>query len=126
MLCFEEPENGIHPFRIGAMVDLLRSLSTSFSEEDLLRQVIVNTHSPSLLRKLRERSETDKNVCIWFSKLVTRITEIGNERVKMKITKITPLTKESQQSFLTDKIITDAEIKMTVADAAIYLETTNS
>lgn len=126
LLCFEEPENGIHPFRIGAMVDLLRSLSTSFSEEDLLRQVIVNTHSPSLLRKLRERSETDKNVCIWFSKLVTRITEIGNERVKMKITKITPLTKESQQSFLTDKIITDAEIKMTVADAAIYLETTNS
>lgn len=50
LLCFEEPENGIHPFRIKAMTELLKNLSIHFNDADLpLRQVIVNTHSPVLV-----------------------------------------------------------------------------
>jgi predicted ATPase len=50
LICMEEPENGIHPAKIGAMVELLRDLAVDPSEapglDNPLRQVIVNTHSP--------------------------------------------------------------------------------
>jgi len=50
VICMEEPENGIHPGRIEAMVNLVRSLAVDPSDrpgrDNPLRQVIVNTHSP--------------------------------------------------------------------------------
>jgi predicted ATPase len=54
LLCMEEPENGIHPERIGAMVDLVRGLATDPErkpgENNPFRQMIVNTHSPAFVR----------------------------------------------------------------------------
>jgi len=51
VLCLEEPENGIHPARIPAMIRLLQDIATDIddpvSPENPLRQVIVNTHSPA-------------------------------------------------------------------------------
>lgn len=53
LLCFEEPENGIHPERIPSMLRLLKDLATDTAEEvgpdNPLRQVIVNTHSPAVV-----------------------------------------------------------------------------
>jgi predicted ATPase len=53
LLCFEEPENGIHPERIQAMLRLLKDLSVDSDEavgpDNPLRQVIVNTHSPAVV-----------------------------------------------------------------------------
>jgi predicted ATPase len=53
LLCFEEPENGINPERISAMLRLLKDLAVDTDEEvgadNPLRQVIVNTHSPSVV-----------------------------------------------------------------------------
>jgi len=50
VLCLEEPENGIHPDRIGAMLDLLQDIAVDSESvvggDNPLRQVIVNTHSP--------------------------------------------------------------------------------
>ncbi|MCG8479535.1 MAG: AAA family ATPase [Spirochaetales bacterium] len=55
-ICLEEPENGIHPARIPAMVRLLRDIACdvteSVNEDNPLRQVIVNTHSPKLVRRV--------------------------------------------------------------------------
>lgn len=55
-ICLEEPENGIHPARIEAMLDLLRDIATNADEplEDgsQLRQVIINTHSPAVVNRL--------------------------------------------------------------------------
>jgi predicted ATPase len=52
VLCMEEPENGIHPQRVSAMLRLLQDLAVDPSEpvgpENPLRQVIVNTHSPTV------------------------------------------------------------------------------
>jgi predicted ATPase len=46
----EEPENGIHPERMQAMVELVRGLAVDPSHapgaDNPFRQVIVNTHSP--------------------------------------------------------------------------------
>lgn len=56
VLCMEEPENGIHPKSIPAMVDLLRAYSVDPSEpigdENPPRQVILNTHSPEVVKQL--------------------------------------------------------------------------
>jgi predicted ATPase len=53
LLCFEEPENGIHPVRIPSMLDILRNLCMDTQEavgdENPMRQVIVNTHSPAVV-----------------------------------------------------------------------------
>lgn len=119
LLCFEEPENGIHPYRIKAMVELLRLLSTDFEDEDdILRQVIVNTHSPVLLRNLKEEyNDSDNGVSIWFSKLISSTIEINGSKRSIRASRISPLTKSFQLSF------SEAENKMTLADAIDYLNT---
>jgi len=60
LLCFEEPENGIHPERIPAMLQLLQDIATDTTREigtdNPLRQVIVNTHSPSVVGQVPDNS----------------------------------------------------------------------
>lgn len=123
LLCFEEPENGIHPYRMKAMIKLLKMLTTTFTDEDnLLRQVIVNTHSPVLLAGLIDKKKpdnTEDGVSIWFSKMVSRSVDIkpgGN----IKVSRLTPLSKSFQYSFSIE------ENKMTVADAIDYLKYENN
>jgi len=56
VLCLEEPENGIHPARIPAMIRLLQDIATDVDEpvgtDNPLRQVIVNTHSPAVVQQV--------------------------------------------------------------------------
>ncbi|HEX9943097.1 MAG TPA: AAA family ATPase [Thermoanaerobaculia bacterium] len=56
VLCLEEPENGIHPERIPAMVRLLRDIAIdpnhAMGEDNPLRQVMVNTHSPVVVENI--------------------------------------------------------------------------
>ena len=62
VVCMEEPENGIHPKRIPAMIELLQDLTTDVRETDpgllgnQLRQVIINTHSPAVVMQVPEDS----------------------------------------------------------------------
>jgi len=54
VICMEEPENGMHPARIPAMLQLLRDIAVDVActadESNPLRQVLVNTHSPELVQ----------------------------------------------------------------------------
>jgi predicted ATPase len=54
VICLEEPENGIHPERIPAMVRLLKDIAVkaqyTIDANNPLRQVIVNTHSPEVFK----------------------------------------------------------------------------
>jgi hypothetical protein len=60
VVCFEEPENGIHPERIPNIIDLLRDIATDpgepADEDNPLRQVLINTHSPAVIRIVPEDS----------------------------------------------------------------------
>lgn len=60
VLCLEEPENGIHPERIPAMLRLLQDIATDVQEplgpENPLRQVIINTHSPAVVMQVPDES----------------------------------------------------------------------
>jgi len=56
VLCMEEPENGMHPKSVPSMVRLLEDFAVDPKEEvgsdNPLRQMIVNTHSPDVVRQL--------------------------------------------------------------------------
>lgn len=96
LLCFEEPENGIHPFRLYAMANLMHKFATNLSESDqCLRQVIVNSHSPLFVELSRE---TDKTYSSFnMSRMVTHITKINDKRVKVEATRIIPILEEGQK-----------------------------
>lgn len=60
VICLEEPENGIHPARIPAILQLLRDIAVDtqepVGEDNPLSQVIVNTHSPSVFQQVPDDS----------------------------------------------------------------------
>ena len=57
VICLEEPENGIHPARIPAIVELLSDMAVdadfAVGPDNPLRQIIINTHSPLVIQKLQ-------------------------------------------------------------------------
>ncbi len=58
LICLEEPENGIHPERIGAMLQFLQDIvvhtETPVDKDNPLRQIIINTHSPIVAKRVDE------------------------------------------------------------------------
>jgi predicted ATPase len=54
VLCIEEPENGIHPSRVPNLVRLLYDYAVdvqeAIDEDNPLRQIVLNTHSPEVAR----------------------------------------------------------------------------
>ena len=57
LLCFEEPENGVHEGRIPQLVRLLRnscSMSVDDSDEPYF-QILTNTHSPAVMKALEDQ-----------------------------------------------------------------------
>jgi predicted ATPase len=60
IICLEEPENGISPERIPAMLRLLQDIAVDphqqIGQDNPLRQVIVNTHAPAVVQHVRDDS----------------------------------------------------------------------
>lgn len=52
LIAFEEPENGVHPRRIEVIADLLAAMA-----EQGRSQVVVTTHSPTLITAMRQRAK---------------------------------------------------------------------
>lgn len=77
VICLEEPENGIHPKRIPAMINLLKEIATDenepVSEDNPLRQVIINTHSPAVVGEIPDK-------CLIIAELKEKIRD--KKRIK--------------------------------------------
>lgn len=120
LLCFEEPENGIHPQRIGDMINLLEGLTVDYDDDDVfLRQVIINTHSPKLIGCLCPiNRKPNPKISVWLSKMVP-ITYKTSDNIKsvLRITKITPVDNNPFQ-----ELFSVEENKMTSAALKNYLE----
>ncbi len=85
-LCFEEPENGVHPFRLGQMTQILKDLATDFQDSEQcdfpLRQLLVNTHSPAFVSQPEVRHH------LLFAQLVPRVDP---QKGKQRVTRIVPV-----------------------------------
>jgi len=119
ILCFEEPENGIHPYRIKNMVELLSDLGADFHDTDFpARQVIVNTHSPVVIGEFMT-GLNKPNLSVWFAWTNTLVTSVENQRCKFQITRMVPVKKEKQVSIE----FYEHERKISLAEAQKYLST---
>ena len=119
LLCFEEPENGVHPFRIRTMVSLLKDLSTDFSDLGMpLRQIIVNTHSVIFVKEMRKWLSSPY-VSINFAQMVNRIMSVKDVKKKLLVSKITPVPKEEEMQMSIP--FTEQEKRMTLQMIEDYL-----
>jgi hypothetical protein len=95
VLCFEEPENGVHPFRLKNIAYLLRELTTNFQDESQvelpLRQLLVNTHSPTFI------SQTDVRDVLLFAYMVTRVGPQEKDMPPHRVTHIVQVAKTQMQ-----------------------------
>lgn len=135
LLCFEEPENGIHPFRIEAMTKLLKDLSVKLSlnleEKKIitnvanmnipLRQVIVNTHSPVLVGHIN-KWEQDKNVSIWYAEMISSVITVNEIRRGLAKTSMIPVIKTDTVQLSME--FSEQEKKITLDRLKKYLSTT--
>lgn len=117
LLCFEEPENGIHPQRIKLMTQILFNLSADFKNENIsLRQVIINTHSPIMIREML-KYEANQGVSVWLSKMVTLISEDNGRKIQLKNTQMSQVGLSAQYNLSTPAS------RVSIADLEQYLNT---
>jgi len=86
VICLEEPENGIHPEKIGAILQLLQDIAVDPNQPEEknnpLRQVILNTHSPLVVQQVPE----DSLLMATGAEIYSQITQN-----KQKTVRFTPL-----------------------------------
>lgn len=77
VLCFEEPENGVNPGSMSKLLNLLRDSTTDFEREAEAhfpaRQVLLITHSPSLVADAYSIAGIEKSGSIFFARMATYI-----------------------------------------------------
>jgi len=117
LLCFEEPENGVHPFRLHSIAKLLQDLATDFSDPDAaelpLRQVLCNTHSPVFI----SFPEILENVL--FAYIATRTVPQQPKQAR-RITRMVPVHPDPMQISLPG--IPKEEQAFTLSEVKAYLE----
>ena len=134
VLCFEEPENGIHPTRLRSFIDCLADLITDparFEEADTespeaLSQLLLNSHSPVVLAALRQQiRQGDGAALVVFADVITAVDP--ENRTTSRKTRMRPVMLEAgQDSMLPDKntrgeVVSDYEVQgylNTVVDPA--------
>ncbi len=119
LVCFEEPENGVHPARLAELVRRLRSLVTDPLREELteppapLSQLLLNSHSPVVLSALQGQGAGQ----VLFADLVTVADpETGTTCRKTRIRSVQP---SSQGDLL------EPGSEVTRFEVARYLRTVN-
>lgn len=116
LICFEEPENGVHPARIKQLVQRLHNMVTDPSDAFLddgpvpLSQLLLNSHSPVVLSALVDKDRHPIDGAILFADTATvsdpekkeqrRKTRLRPVRSKPQIT--LPGVDDVPQGFVSD------------------------
>ena len=123
LLCFEEPENGIHPMRLDVMANLMEQLSSDFMTTELkLRQVIVNTHSP---RFVEEVFKLRNQLCtVVLTRRVTSIINESEEKKMLQSTRMTPIVSDGEFVYPLASQYSAPDLKLTRQEMMRYLNKT--
>ena len=123
LLCFEEPENGIHPMRLEVMANLMEQLSSDFMNTELkLRQVIVNTHSP---RFVEEVFKLHNQLCtVVLTRRVTSIINESEEKKMLQSTRMTPIVFDGEYVYPLASQYSTQDLKLTRQEMMKYLNKT--
>ena len=116
LLCFEDPENSVHPARLKGLTQILQNLTTDFSsakqEGAPLRQVICNTHSPVFISHPEILSH------VLFAHLATGTDPEGNDQ-QPPVTRMVPVIPDPLQPALP---IPEEVQSYTLSEVQDYLE----
>lgn len=106
IVCFEEPENGVHPGRIRPLVQMLCHM-VSDPAEDLedshirpLSQLLINSHSPVVLSALVDGNKESTNALILFADS-SSISD-PNLRSSRRRTRLRPVRSQTQSSLFSE------------------------
>lgn len=123
LLCFEEPENGVHPMRLEVMANLMEQLSSDFMNTELkLRQVIVNTHSP---RFVEEVFKLRNQLCtVVLTRRVTNIINESEEKKMLQSTRMTPIVSDGEYVYPLASQYSIQDLKLTRQEMMRYLNKT--
>ncbi|QRI65105.1 AAA family ATPase [Shinella sp. PSBB067] len=84
ILCFEEPENGVHEGRIPDLISLLREATEVQNEDGDYFQVLLNTHSPAVMRSLHPDE-------VLFADMVRSVPAEGDDsQIRTRMRRIAP------------------------------------
>jgi len=126
VLSFEEPENGVHPFRLRNMIGVLEELATDFAQaspQEPLRQLLLNTHSPVLVSRLVKEYEDKPIPGLYFAHTITRVSPANNGS-SVRITRVVPVTSDAQSRLALG--IEASEERYSFGQVISYLETADA
>lgn len=120
LLCFEEPENGVHISRLETMAKLMEKLSSDFQNTDFrLRQVIVNTHSPKFVEEIfRLRNRL---TLVVLTRRVTNVINEGSVKTVIQTTRMAPVVSGGIKNFPLNDQPTNQELSLNRQDMRRYL-----
>ncbi|MBN8488387.1 MAG: AAA family ATPase [Burkholderiales bacterium] len=104
LICFEEPENGVHPGRIKPLVRRLREMVTMPSQDVLepepLCQLMINSHSPVVLSALLDQERQPIDGMVLFADTSTVSDPLAHE--SRRRTRLRPVRSQSQGRLFDD------------------------
>ncbi|AUB80874.1 AAA family ATPase [Candidatus Thiodictyon syntrophicum] len=120
LICFEEPENGVHPARIKQLIQRLRDMVTDpqgFGDDDVstpLSQLLLNSHSPVVLSALINKELMSEHRSILFADTAT-VTDPQKHEQRRR-TRLRPVRFKVQTSLFGDDdvpqgFVSDLEVK---------------
>lgn len=120
LICFEEPENGVHPGRIKQLVQRLRDIVTAPSDFEEgsdtvpLSQLLLNSHSPVVLSALLDGQHQTKDGVVLFADVAT-LTDPVHQELRRR-TRLRPVRSGSQPSLFDDAsvpqgLVSEFEVK---------------
>ncbi len=122
LICFEEPENGVHPARVKLLVERLRAMVTlpaeleeSDYEPQPLTQLLINSHSPVVLSAMLDEKMRSIDGAILFAD-TSSIADPSDASTRRR-TRLRSVRTPDPQSTLVDVndmpqgYVSDAELK---------------
>lgn len=109
VLCFEEPENGVHPGRIRPLVQRLQDMvslpEADFDSSDVppLSQLLLNSHSPVVLSALIDKERKTTGGLVLFAD-TTSVSDPEKGEVRRR-TRVRPVRSIQQQSLFSDDVL---------------------
>lgn len=83
ILCFEEPENGVHEGRIPDLIEILRDATETQDAHGDFFQVLMNTHSPAVMRVLKSEE-------VLYADTIRTIADDGVSETRTRMRSVAP------------------------------------
>lgn len=127
LICFEEPENGVHPARVKLLVQRLRDMVSNpgdFAEEEdvaPLSQLLLNSHSPVVLSALLDKDLHPVEGAILFAD-TSSVSDPDRREVRRK-TRLRPVRPRAQNELFElngspQGFVSDFEVKTVLETAS--------